>query len=73
MGIKPATARQSVRKLVDAISAAAPSLLDQVLAENAELVKARPELKATFGGEMRLLRSIEAIVIRGMVGQVRGG
>lgn len=73
MGIKPATAKQSVRKLVDAISAAALPLLDEVLTENAELVKARPELKATFGGEMRLLRSIEAIVIRGMVGQVRGG
>ncbi|MEH6567155.1 MAG: HipA domain-containing protein [Halopseudomonas sp.] len=73
MGIKPATAKSAVRKLVDALSSAAPLLLDDVLAENTRLGRSRPELKATFAGEVRLLRSINAIVIREMCAQVGRG
>ena len=73
MGIKPATAKNAVRKMVEALSSAAPQLLEEVLAENAQLGHARPELKATFAGEVRLLRSINAIVIREMVGQLGRG
>ncbi|MGB7388079.1 MAG: HipA domain-containing protein [Pseudomonas neustonica] len=73
MGIKPATAKNAVRKMVEALSSAAPQLLEEVLAENAQLGHDRSELKAIFAGEIRLLRSIDAIVIREMVAQVGRG
>lgn len=71
MGIKPATAKDIVRKLVDGVRRAAPKLLTEVETQNAELVLARPELAATFAGEMRLIRCIHSIVIGEMLVQLQ--
>ena len=73
MGIKPTTARDNIRKLVGGVRIAAPKLLDEVIQQNAELLQDRPELKATLGGEVRLLRSINAIVISEMTAQLNEG
>ena len=73
MGIKPTTARDNIRKLVDSVRIEAPKLLDEVIQQNAELLQDRPELKATLGGEVRLLRSINAIVISEMTAQLNEG
>ena len=73
MGIKPTTARDNIRKLVDSVRIEAPKLLDEVIQQNAELLQHRPELKATLGGEVRLLRSINAIVISEMTTQLGRG
>ncbi|WXL25860.1 HipA domain-containing protein [Ectopseudomonas mendocina] len=73
MGIKPATAREHIRKLVDAVSVKAEQLLDAVVQNNAQLREGRPELASTLAGEVRLLRSINAIVIREMTAHLRIG
>lgn len=73
MGIKPTTARDNIRKLVDSVRIEAPKLLEEVIQQNAELLEDRPELKATLGGEIRLLRSINAIVISEMTTQLSRG
>jgi len=70
MGIKAATARDNIRKLVDSVRIAAPKLLEEVTQENEALLQDRPELSPTFAGEVRLLRSINAIVISEMTAQL---
>ncbi len=70
MGIKPTTARDTLRKLVDKVRLEAPKLLDDVIQQNEELLAQRPELGATLAGEVRLLRSINAIVISEMTAQL---
>ena len=70
MGLKPATARNSIRKLADGVAAQAPELLREVEQQAAALAVARPELRAIFAGELRLLRSINGIVIKEMVAQL---
>ncbi|MCQ4257856.1 hypothetical protein NA619_07540 [Pseudomonas stutzeri] len=70
MDIKPTTARETIRKLVDKVRMEAPKLLNEVLHQNEELLVQRPELGATLAGEVRLLRSINAIVISEMTAQL---
>lgn len=59
MGIKPTTARDNIQKL-----------LDEVMQQNEQLLQDRPELRATLAGEVRLLRSINAIIINEMTTQL---
>ncbi|HRL95225.1 MAG: HipA domain-containing protein [Pseudomonas sp.] len=73
MGIKAATARENIRKLVGSVRIEAPKLLDEVIQQNEELLHDRPELGATLGGEVRLLRGINAIVISEMTAQLDRG
>jgi serine/threonine-protein kinase HipA len=73
MGIKAATARDNIRKLVDSVRIAAPKLLEEVIQQNEALLQDRPELSPTFAGEVRLLRSINAIVISEMAEQLNRG
>lgn len=73
MGIKAATARDNIRKLVDSVRIEAPKLLDEVIHQNEELLHDRPELGATLGGEVSLLRSINSIVIDEMTTQIHRG
>ena len=70
MGIKPTTARGALRKLVDSVRLEAPKLLDDVIRQNEALLAQQPQLGATLAGEVRLLRSIHAIVIREMTAQL---
>lgn len=70
MGIKPTTARDTLRKLVDKVRMEAPKLLNEVMRQNEEILQQRPELGATLAGEVRLLRSINAIVISEMAAQL---
>jgi serine/threonine-protein kinase HipA len=73
MGIKPTTARDTLRKSVDKMRTEAPKLLNEVIQENDALLQHRPELGATLAGEVRLLRSINAIVISEMTAQLDRG
>jgi serine/threonine-protein kinase HipA len=73
MGIKATTARDNIRKLVDSVRIEAPKLLDEVIQQNEQLQHDRPELGATLAGEVRLLRSINAIVISEMTAQLNRG
>jgi len=66
MGIKPSTARDNIRKLVDSVRIESPRLVDEVTRRNEQLLKGRPEIGATLAVEVRLLRSINAIVISEM-------
>lgn len=68
--IKPTTARDTLRKLVDKVRLEAPKLLDGVIQQNEELLAQRPELAATLAGEVRLLKNIHSIVIREMTAQL---
>lgn len=70
MGIKAATARDLVGKVVKAVSEQAQALLVEVEEENRDLSAARPELRATLAGEIRLLRAVVNIVIGEMAGQL---
>lgn len=51
----------------------APKLLNEVMHQNEELLAQRPELGATLAGEVRLLRSINTIVISEMTAQLDRG
>ncbi|MNN37797.1 Serine/threonine-protein kinase HipA [compost metagenome] len=70
MGIKPATARTTIAKLVAAVRDQAQALLLEVEQENAALAESNPEIRATLAGEMRLLRAIVSIVIVEMTEQL---
>ncbi|AOE87632.1 HipA domain-containing protein [Pseudomonas sp. TCU-HL1] len=63
LAIKPTTARTLVNQLVTAVWKGAPELIDQVQRENEEIAKLQPEVRQTFPGEMRALRSIVSIII----------
>lgn len=73
MGIKPTTARDNIHKLVANVGIEAPKLLDEVIQQNEQLLHERPELNATLGGEVRLLRAVNAIVISEMTTQISRG
>ena len=70
MGIKAATARNTIRQLVNNVRMEAPKLLNEVMQENEKLVQRNPELGAILAGEARLLRSINAIVLSEITAQL---
>lgn len=72
MGIKTATARDLIGKLVKAVREQSEILLAEVEEENRALSTARPELRATLAGEARLLRAVVNIVVSEMAGQLEG-
>jgi serine/threonine-protein kinase HipA len=72
MGIKPATAKKHIDALAGKIYQQATALQNEVQRQNEALSEAQPALRATFNGEMRLLRAIVEIVIREMASQVSG-
>ncbi|MGY2290104.1 HipA domain-containing protein [Pseudomonas sp. SDO528_S397] len=73
MGIKPTTARQTISRLVESVRTETPKLMQEVMQENAALLKNTPALAATLAGEARLLRCVDAIVISEMTAQVARG
>ncbi|MFV0457118.1 MAG: HipA domain-containing protein [Pseudomonas sp.] len=70
MGIKPATAKATIRKMVDAVRVHAQGLLQITEQENQALGEMNPEIRATLAGELRLLRAIVSIVITEMSRQL---
>jgi serine/threonine-protein kinase HipA len=68
-------ARRTVERLLDAmigaIERAAAELYDEIERENAALLIDRPDLAATFGGELRCLRAIRYTVIADMTRRLR--
>ncbi|WKN20195.1 HipA domain-containing protein [Azotobacter vinelandii] len=68
--IKPATATRLLDSLRGRIADEARALHAQVERENAVLIDRRPELAATFAGEMRCLRAIIHVVIAEQVARL---
>lgn len=66
LGLGRPLAVQLIETMVRTVPTAATALIDEVAAENAAILETRPELAATFAGEMRLLRAINLIVIAEM-------
>ncbi|WP_087686858.1 HipA domain-containing protein [Pandoraea sp. PE-S2R-1] len=63
LGINEAVARRNLGEMVRIVTVAADELLADVAKENDAIMEKRPELAATFGGEMRCLRAIRHTVI----------
>lgn len=70
IGLSKEVAVRLLNTQVNRIEQAARSLLEDVEAENAQMLKARPELAATFAGELRCLRAVLEVVIRDMIAQL---
>lgn len=62
LGLKRSPANAQLQRMQERIVAHADELLAQTEQENAGLAAQRPELRATFAGEMRCLRAIRALV-----------
>lgn len=62
LGLKRSPANAQLQRMQERIVAHADELLAQTERENAGLAAQRPELRATFAGEMRCLRAIRALV-----------
>lgn len=62
LGLKRSPANAQLQRMQERIVIHADELLAQTGQENAELAAARPELRATFAGEMRCLRAIRGLV-----------
>ncbi|MGP0173739.1 HipA domain-containing protein [Pseudomonas sp. NCHU5208] len=62
LGLKRSPANAQLQRMQTRIVAYADEMLAQTEQENAELAAQRPELRATFAGEMRCLRAIRALV-----------
>lgn len=63
LGIKRSPADTQLERIRGRIVEQADALLAETEEENAELAAERPELRATFAGEMRCLRAIRALVM----------
>lgn len=63
LGIKRSSADSQLERMRGRIVEQADVLLAEAERENAELAAERPELRATFAGEMRCLRTIRALVV----------
>lgn len=66
MGIPEAAARRQLVSMRKNILEQASLILEEVQQENSNLLRERPELAATFAGEMRCLRAIVHVVIQDM-------
>jgi serine/threonine-protein kinase HipA len=72
LGLTRATAARQINELLQQIPAEATALLAQFEQETEALAGERPDLRATLGGELQLLRAIRHIVIQEMVDRVSG-
>jgi len=64
------TADRLLENLRSRVVAQAQRLCDEVEAENAEIVRKRPELAATMGGEIRCIRAIVHTVVKEMAAKL---
>ncbi|MFY1021419.1 HipA domain-containing protein [Ectopseudomonas khazarica] len=63
LGLKRSPANAQLQRMQTRIVAHADELLAQTAQENAGLATERPELRATFAGEMRCLRAIRSLLM----------
>lgn len=70
LGLSQEVAVRLLSAQVDRIEQAARSLLAEIETENAQLLKARPDLAITFAGELRCLRAVREVVIRDMTSRI---
>ncbi|MBI1731374.1 MAG: HipA domain-containing protein [Gammaproteobacteria bacterium] len=66
LGLAKTTATRRLERLQDLTRPMADRLVAQVEEENARLIKRRPELAATLGGELRCVRAIRHTVLEDM-------
>lgn len=71
LGLMRATATRQLDEMLRLIPLQADALIAQILAENGVIAEDRPELRATFAGEIQLLRTIRHIVIEETVSRLR--
>jgi serine/threonine-protein kinase HipA len=70
LNLAKGTADRMLENLRSRVVAEAQGLCDEVEAENAEIVRKRPELAATMGGEIRCVRAIVHTVVKEMAGKL---
>lgn len=70
LGLAPRTAARLLGAMLSAIPAQADALMRDVEQDNAAMLAVRPELRATFAGELQCLRAIRHIVIAEMVNRL---
>ena len=70
LGLSEEVAVRLLNAQTGRIEKAASKLLAEIETENAQLLEARPELAATFAGELRCLRAVLCVVIKGMVARL---
>jgi serine/threonine-protein kinase HipA len=66
LGLARETAKRTVSRLAGRAHRTATALLADIVGENEALAAERPELAATLGGEVRMLRTITGVVVREM-------
>lgn len=70
LGLGKDVAIRLLNAQTERIEKAASEVVAGIEAENAQLLETRPALAATFAGELRCLRAVLEVVIRGMVAQL---
>lgn len=70
LGLAAGTARRLLGSMRERIFSEASGLYDEVTAQNAAIIAARPELASTLAGESRCLRTIIHAVIHEMVARL---
>lgn len=70
LGLAKATASRQLDELLRRIVGEAEQLYAEIEAENSAMLRTRPELAATFAGEVRALRAVLHTVIKDMVRQL---
>ena len=71
LGLTRATAARQVQDLLRRLPDQAESLLNEVVQENAAMLRARPELAATLARRLQCLRAIRHIVIHEIVARLQ--
>jgi len=75
LGLKSDTAHRELAAMEKRLPIAADALLENIMEKFEGLIHASPDpdaVRVVQGGEVRLLRAIRSIVIRGMLDQIRG-
>lgn len=70
LGLSQEVAVRLLNAQVGRIEQVARSLLAEIEAENTQMLETRPQLAATFAGELRCLRTVLEVVIGGMAAQL---
>jgi len=71
LGLSEEVAARILSAQVDRIERNARSILAEIETENAAMLITRPELAATFSGELRCLRAIVEVVVKEMVARLQ--
>ena len=70
LGVPQQTGARYLDKIAKALPGALATLIQEISADNAQT--ADPAVRQNFGGELRLLRTMESVVLRDMLNAVAG-